>query len=754
MGIWSVGGVGSSGELDKAVDSFLGVEGLGDGPFAPSYCRTTNKASSRAAQEAGRKRFLQRELEGNIGGICAIWGPLLREQTLRGLCYRTQWKYAIFWKLKYLARLMLTWEDAYYDRSDSADPSDNMEGSISQSMMNFNEHQDRRDPLELALAKMSNLVYSLGDGVVGRVAFTGNHQWIFADKPETKSWSSYESQFSAGIKTSVVVAVMPLGVVQLGSLSLMGEDLKLVSQVKDLFGLFHSSAFLPDLTTLNTNNATNLRGTVMKESDLGAFNDSLNSMGHAAQTKSTSVLPFARSLGGKYNNSSLISLLQPRISQRKLFYVSNDDAVAKNAIPGSCNNAGPLSSKPGNICLEFEKQVQLKQIEVEKFGAEARGGISMASSSDDDMAVEAAVVSKKPNRVDCQKIDGHAFCSHLGMLKKPELERQPDQSNLEGNTSMGSQLNFSADCELQEALGLPFKKKPDFHVWEAGGTQGETNSHITDESLNSLLTPDDGSTHLLEAVVASAFINSGSITSKSSYCKSANVSSTDSMLLSCDELFALKSESELIQGSSSVCSGSLEQQTAVTKLNRKKSKSGDSGRPRPRDRQLIQDRIKELRQIIPNGSKCSIDALLERTVKHMLFLQSVTRHSEKLKRYVESKLFDNGSYFLGNGNSEHGASWVVEVGGQSKACPIIIENMDMNGQMLIEMLCEQCNLFLEIAEAIRGMGLTILRGVVETRDGKTWACFVVEGQGKNQLQRMDIMWSLMHFFQPQQQTKS
>ncbi|XP_068645857.1 transcription factor EMB1444 [Aristolochia californica] len=679
------------------------------------------------------------------------------QQTLRGLCYKTQWKYTIFWKLKYQDRLMLTWEDAYYDRSDSSDPSESMVGSMCPTMtiQNFNECQYKRDPLELALTKMSSLVYSLGEGVIGRVAFTGKHQWIFADKPEMKSLSSSElsddlqSQFSAGIKTIAVVAVMPLGVVQLGSLSSMGEDLKLVTCIKDLFGLFCSSAFLPDLTKI-TNNITNLPGTMMKSPGLEASNDSSNSLGQAAHRKSTNIFPYAWSLLGKYNSSSQTALLLPSINQRKLFYVSDDHAGAENTEPGTRDNTSPLQSRPGNICLEFQKQVQLKQMSVEKIRTEAKWGrMCMGCSSSNDMVVQAAAVSTKSDRVDSQQTDGHGLCERIEMKIKPELEKQSDQNNSERNIGMENLLNFSAGCELQEALGPPFKKKQDFHVWEDGATQRETISHINDESLNSLFTPDDGSNHLLEAVVASACVNSGSISSESSLCKSTNISITDSMLQSPDKLFLLRPGSELIQRSSSLCSGLLEQQTEQTKLNRKKAKSGESGRPRPRDRQLIQDRIKELRQIVPNGSKCSIDALLEHTVKHMLFLQSVTRHAEKLKRYVESKLFDKGSYFLGNCNSERGASWVVEVGGQSKASPIIIENMDMNGQMLIEMLCEECNLFLEIAEVIRGMGLTILRGVIETRDGKTWACFVVEGQGKNQLQRMDIMWSLMRFFQPQ-----
>jgi predicted membrane channel-forming protein YqfA (hemolysin III family) len=42
------------------------------------------------------------------------------------------------------------------------------------------------------------------------------------------------------------------------------------------------------------------------------------------------------------------------------------------------------------------------------------------------------------------------------------------------------------------------------------------------------------------------------------------------------------------------------------------------------------------------------------------------------------------------------------------------------------MLCEEQGFFLEIADLIRGLGLTILKGVMEARNDKIWACFAVE----------------------------
>lgn len=46
--------------------------------------------------------------------------------------------------------------------------------------------------------------------------------------------------------------------------------------------------------------------------------------------------------------------------------------------------------------------------------------------------------------------------------------------------------------------------------------------------------------------------------------------------------------------------------------------------------------------------------------------------------------------------------------------------------LLWQMLCEERGFFLEIADLIRGMGLTILKGVMEARDDKIWARFAVE----------------------------
>jgi hypothetical protein len=183
-----------------------------------------------------------------------------------------------------------------------------------------------------------------------------------------------------------------------------------------------------------------------------------------------------------------------------------------------------------------------------------------------------------------------------------------------------------------------------------------------------------------------------------------------------------------------------------SKANRKRSRPGESPKPRPKDRQLIQDRIKELRELVPNGAKCSIDGLLEKTVKHMLFLQSVTKNADKLKDSTESKILGGENGPLWKDYFEGGATWAFDVGSQSMTCPIIVEDLDRPRQMLVEMLCEDRGIFLEIADFIKGLGLTILRGVMEMRKSKIWARFTVEAN--RDITRMEIFLSLVRLLEP------
>ncbi|KAF9623967.1 hypothetical protein IFM89_006694, partial [Coptis chinensis] len=75
---------------------------------------------------------------------------------------------------------------------------------------------------------------------------------------------------------------------------------------------------------------------------------------------------------------------------------------------------------------------------------------------------------------------------------------------------------------------------------------------------------------------------------------------------------------------------------------------------------------------------CSIDSLLDQTIKHMLFLRSVT--NRKFKAVVDKK---NLELFEDQGK-ENGASWAVEMGSQLEVCPIVVKDLEQPGHMLIE----------------------------------------------------------------------
>lgn len=181
-------------------------------------------------------------------------------------------------------------------------------------------------------------------------------------------------------------------------------------------------------------------------------------------------------------------------------------------------------------------------------------------------------------------------------------------------------------------------------------------------------------------------------------------------------------------------------------LNRKRFRTGENPRPRPKDRQMIQDRVKELREIVPNGAKMSIDTLLEKAIKHMLFLQSVAKHADKLKDTRKPKIISDDEGLFLKDNFEGGATWAFEVGSRSVICPIVVEDLSTPRHMLVEMLCDRKGFFLEIADSIRALGLTILKGVMESRDDKVWARFVVEAN--RDVTRMEVFLYLVHLLEP------
>ncbi|KAJ9169595.1 hypothetical protein P3X46_017764 [Hevea brasiliensis] len=737
--------------------------------------------------------------------------------TLRSLCFNTEWKYAVFWKLKHRARMVLTWEDAYYDNCEQHDPLESK--CFRETLEHLCGGRYSHDPLGLAVAKMSYHVYCLGEGIVGQVAVTGKHRWIIADKLVTSSISfefsdGWQSQFSAGIKTIVVVAVVPYGVVQLGSLNKVAEDLKLVTHIKDVFlslqdsSVGHitgalqysmkSSLYLPDLRTKGLDSESELIPDSLCNLDKAIYKEGPNNQ-----------LPMFPYLQKESDNSYFCSL--PGIDQNTADEVANKHGGHVLSTLENDKSVKLLHLGSGISYLEQQNQVGIDFVDEQKCGGEnsvwknpdVGSKLNVTShlnnSVKDNIKLYNVVLPNENFGADlvnypvdlldstvCDRPKSDGMDVYLnGVVNMPEssdmnvkkelekkLEYQAESSHLDDSNAF---LKFSAGCELHEALGLAFSKGCLYIDCEADKTESGNIVEVPEGISISQMTFDTSPENLLEAVVGKVCHSSSDVKSERSVCKSVQSLLTTGKIpeppsqtkhIICSAGYSIKQsvvEEDTQNCSSSTgvyaamssrgfsstcpstCSEELDRRPEPAKNNKKRARPGESCRPRPRDRQLIQDRIKELRELVPNGAKCSIDSLLERAIKHMLFLESITKHADKLNKCAESKMYQKGT---DASNYEKGSSWAVEVGGHLKVSSIMVENLNKNGQMLVEMLCEECSHFLEIAEAIRSLGLTILKGITEVHGEKIWICFMVEGQNNRVMHRMDILWSLVQILQP------
>ncbi|KAL8101161.1 hypothetical protein AgCh_033152 [Apium graveolens] len=701
-------------------------------------------------------------------------GSQLR-QALKSLCSGTCWNYVVFWKFEHRAQMVLKWEDGYYDNHEQPDALQKIAGYSY-------DAQSSRDSLGLAVAKMSLHVYSLGEGIVGKVAMTGKHMWISTDKHVLDSCSLLEysdgllPQFSSGIR--------------LGSLDIIDEDLMLVNHIKDNFFDFQAplSGHHSSIDSSSCLSSVSTRTSLSR-----MYHHCVSNADKALKNKGNMWSPAVPSLEIPLHHSYTVPVAD--VHSRKMA------PIVKNYEPEyTVSGVGETSVVQPFASMDRQKQVD-GQLASEKIPDGQTSGIRdvgvVSESEDNDTPSLSNSHCNKCNlyntafgvNMSClPSAFQHTATGNYysGLLVAPEFS-QESQESLVNTSELKAKTNhmdacetcfrFTAGCELFEALGPSFKKQDTNSQWETDKTNNGALVQISDgrTSNSNHMMINNGAEHLLEAVVANVCQSVSDVKCENSKLKtveplltvenilepcisdnptvgSANYSYDRSSLvedcLSFSEVYDNKPLKGISSASPSTCSEQLERPQELTKMNKKRSRPGENCRPRPRDRQLIQDRIKELRDLVPNGSKCSIDSLLERTIKHMLFMQCTTKHADKLKKCAESKLIDKETGVHVSTSNEQGSSWAVEVGSHLKVFPIMIENINLSGQMLIEMLCENCNRFFEIAEAIRSLGMTILKGSTEACGGKIWICFVVEGQNNRNVHRMDILWSLVQILQP------
>ncbi|KAG4186702.1 hypothetical protein ERO13_A08G060200v2 [Gossypium hirsutum] len=687
------------------------------------------------------------------------------QQLLRSLCLNTEWKYAVFWKLKHRARMVLTWEDAYYDNLDQLDPLANH--CFHDTIESLHSGRYSHDTLGLSVAKMSYHVYSLGEGIVGQVAASGNHQWIFADK-HVNSYcllfelcDGWQSQFASGIRTVVVIPVGPHGVVQLGSLNKVYEDVKLVSHIRKVFFALQDSSVGHIASSIECS----MKNLLFKQGFPAKLLDSeVIPLDNAVQKDGPDGLLPGFSHPQKYSDSSFVLPLSSNIPEGatevenkheglQLSSIASDSnlehqnqlgrhSINNEACKGVTNGWKKMSLEPENVYANSPAVNGINLFNVafqaEQYGAGHACYSSNFLSSALNDTVKPSSLSPYPKEVlDIPKSSDIKFQNNSKKLG--------NQNDLIDMDSINPSLKFSAGCELFEALGPAFLRNGFYADSQVDNAEAGANIEMQEGMSCSQLTFESGSENLLEAVVANVCHSGSDMRTGYSINKSSLVEDSKQHCLNSSEICGSMSS----KAYSSTCpsnSKQFEKSSEPAKNNKKRARPGENPRPRPRDRQLIQDRIKELRELVPNGAKCSIDSLLERTIKHMVFLQGITKHADKLGKCAESKMHQKGAGMLGSSNYDQGSSWAVEVGSPLKVCSIIVENINKNGQMLVELLCEECSHFLEIAEAIRSLGLTILKGITEAHGEKTCIWFVVEGKNRV-MHRLDILWYLVHILQ-------
>ncbi|KAL6499721.1 hypothetical protein OROGR_027631 [Orobanche gracilis] len=682
-------------------------------------------------------------------------GYLLKE-ALKTLCGVNQWAYAVFWKIGSQNPKHLIWEECYYEAlSYSGLPGFSGNGnlvfdfqdydtssSVTAGNLNLRSHIPAGDKVHTLVNKMmaDSDVKIIGEGLVGRAAFAGNYQWILSENYYRESHppevlKEIYQQFLAGMQTVAVIPVLPHGVVQLGSYLKIAENVGFVNAAVSLvLQLGHiPGILLPENDPLHTGYSTPRQLPLESNTvDASSFlTNNPNSVGCPAQTSFVFNSQSSFALPGKNDMHSGVASFQ-----------------ASNS---SLSHLEPHEGRMGRAeKMDFTLENQSK-----------------------NGAVKAEVIfpSNPSEKLNFSKTA--TFLGSVDCLTTKNVIRAYDVDNRKHKIEHDACMIKSRSGEdLFDVFGADFKNEM-FNSRSINESENVSSSEICSSDLDSAFLSFMDSDHLLDAVVSKIHPNKSldesvscrttlAVTGSSSGSKASlpygcfgDLDHMEGELLAIPDFLSKGKEDSInySQGSScvydpwiekcynsrqnnSLATGCSNKPQRMSKTNRKRLKPGQNPRPRPKDRQMIQDRVKELREIVPNTAKCSIDALLERTIKHMLFLQGVTNHADKLKQISES------SKIMGKDNSggRGGATWGYEVGSRSTVCPIIVEDLNQPHQMLVEMLCEGGS-FLEIAAIIRGLGLTILKGLMENRNDKIWARFTVEAN--RNVSRMEIFLALV-----------
>ncbi|MED6200082.1 hypothetical protein PIB30_081850 [Stylosanthes scabra] len=646
----------------------------------------------------------------------------LTHQLLKGFRDGTQWKYAVFWKLNHRFPMTLTWEDGYYDYQKSNETVGSMWGDINLKFpAETSSGESIDDPGDysagLLMAEMSHHKYTLGEGVVGKVAFTGNHCWVSEDIltcgldanliPECPD--EWLLQFASGIKTIVLIPVLPQGVLQFGSFQAVAEDLEFVTNIKEKFQSIH-------LLEANTT-ALNSGVDYQYWSFSAPTNTFMNILDESSNiTNSTPKTEVLGRIAPCVNAST-------RLNPAMLSQVEIKDNLDEEIWPSSplVNDLGVFREISNGLGLYSGKMEQ--QFGSNETGYEDMKNLNGFFAFPSESELHKALGSAAP----CRKTSD-------SMSKHTSVEDTYSNSTFISNNKehgYAESLEHTEDVDpkylLDAAFGDLFSACDD--------TSSISNSFRSHVSKQMAFT---GSIHPRISCEESSLVTKGV---KSDLKPAVTVKGGDAIA------------SPSFDGNSSLLTDEPQEEQVyshvrstngpnISRTNKKRARPGTIQKSRPRDRQLIMDRMKELRELVPDGGKCSIDNLLEKTIKHMLYLRKITSQAEKLKRFEHREVPKGSKQKINSNQSGRSCAYDLE---SEQAWPIVIEDLECSGHMLIEMVCNEHGFFLEIAQVIRKLDLTILKGALENHSSAAWARFIVEAP--RGFHRMDVLCPLLHLLQ-------
>ncbi|PKA51691.1 Transcription factor LHW [Apostasia shenzhenica] len=667
---------------------------------------------------------------------------------LRRFCVEIGWSYAVFWRAVELqGRMCFVWEDGFCEQTPgdlAISRFEAMDLFIKEEKLlcGFGCQKDDR-VWTLVHRRMPTQVHGVGDGVVWEAASTRNHQWILQGNLEEKFAASMgplemNDQFLAGIQTISVIPVLPQGVLQLGSTRLILEDIGFVNLVQQLF-MQSGSVPISLLSDYNGNSfIPNILLSAAKQPSFNQFRDVEHDANGIPSPSFSGSVPLIKAdicrnmsslagekVGSIKDQSSIIE--KSRMIRRSKDCLESFQQFGEGPSWNHCTRAGDepstMSSSGKQIVSDesfrgtddqmsesngfvTDNKLQLVSCQNAWWGdsklvsenAHSSEVVPAAHNSEvlasgDEVRIDLQVNSENDlfdmlalNTIN-SVLDDSIFSFSVDIPTSITQIAGDSFSDFSNDKTACSGL-FSEACSDQLLDAIVSQIKPFEKVIPDDAVSCNTSTRSSKYSCHNSPAGFAGSSvplpsKMLGPIIAKSEIDVGiSVTSECIMDRSEGVYYLG------DEMF--KSQlgqwggQDLSVDRDRLSSANCKRVEEAGKLNRKKTRPGENPRPRPKDRQMIQDRFKELREIVPNGAKLSTEALLEKTIRHMLFLQSVTMHADKLKETGKSKIINKDEGLIMKDNFKGGATWALEVSDQSTICPIVVEDLKTPRHMLVE----------------------------------------------------------------------